>query len=632
MISLNQISLQRGGNFLLEDASMALNAGQRAAIVGVNGCGKTSLFKLILGELQAESGDLNIVNGVTIAHMKQEIGHAERSARDYVLDGHEVLRAVEAQLSEAEKQGDNQQIAECHAKLDAMGGYTVAYEAETILQGLGFTADEYDKDVASFSGGWRIRLNLARALLCPSQVLLLDEPTNHLDMEAIHWLEEWLRRYEGSVLLISHDRDFIDAVVSVIHHIENKTIHTYTGSYSSFEEQRAQKLALQQSLYEKQQQRRQELQKFIDRFKAKATKAKQAQSRVKALEKMQLVSAVREASPYQFTIPNAEKFSSPLVNWFKVDCGYENVTILNECTFSVLPGMRLGLLGENGAGKSTLIKTLAGLLQERAGEVTGSEHLKIGYFAQHQLEALDLDGSPILHIQRISPETREQEIRDFLGSFMIIGDMATSEIRNFSGGEKARLALAIIAWQKPNLLLLDEPTNHLDMQMREALTDALQAFQGAVILVSHDRYLLRHCVDEFMLVDQGKLDIFKGELEDYYAYHKEQQLKKQQSKRAEKQESSNKDSKKQARQDAAKLRQQLAPLKNKVKKLERELDDLNEKLAEVRNQLSDPSIYDDTQKERLQSLIQDEAELKQSVEEKEEDWFTQQELLAEAEA
>ena len=628
MISLNQISLQRGGNFLLEDASMALHAGQRAAIVGVNGCGKTSLFKLILGELQQEAGELNIVNGITVAHMKQEIDHAERSARDYVIDGHHTLRETEELLKEAEAKGNDNQIADCHAKLDAMGGYTVAYEAETILQGLGFSAEEYEKPVASFSGGWRIRLNLARALLCPSQVLLLDEPTNHLDMEAIHWLEDWLKRYEGSVLLISHDRDFIDQVVSVIHHIDNKTINSYTGSYSSFEEQRAQKLALQQSLYEKQQQRRQELQKFIDRFKAKATKAKQAQSRVKALEKMQLVAAVRESSPYQFTIPNADKFSSPLINWFKVDCGYESATILNECTLSILPGMRLGLLGENGAGKSTLIKTLASLLKEKAGEVTGSEHLKIGYFAQHQLEALDLDGSPILHIQRISPDAREQEIRDFLGSFMIIGDMATSVIRNFSGGEKARLALAIIAWQKPNVLLLDEPTNHLDMQMREALTEALQAFQGAVILVSHDRYLLRHCVDEFMLVDNGKLDHFNGELEDYYAYHKEQQLKKQQ---AQKKEVANKDNRKQARQEAAQLRQKLAPLRKKVKKLEEQLDKLNQKLDETREQLSDPAIYEESQKDKLQALIKEEADLKQSIEEIEEEWFIQQEELSAAE-
>jgi len=463
MLSVNQISLQRGDKSLFEKASMVVHAGQRVAMIGVNGCGKSTLFQLLLGDIQADAGEIEIPSHIRMAHMAQEVVAIERQAREYIIDGHSQLRQLQADLLQAENDDNHGKMAAIHAEIDAVDGYRIQYQAEAIMLGLGFGVEDYLRPVSAFSGGWRIRLNLARTLICPSDLLLLDEPTNHLDIEAIQWLEEWLQRYQGIVLLISHDRDFIDGVAGYIAHVEDQKIHMYKGSYSDFERQRAERLNQQQSIHEKQQVRRAELQRFIDRFKAQATKAKQAQSRIKALERMQLVSAVREKSPYQFRIPCADKVGSPLINWFNVDIGYEKKSIIKHAEFSILPGMRIGLLGANGAGKSTLIKTLAKDQGAISGEITESEHLKIGYFAQHQLESLDIHASPVLHIQRLSPTVSEQAIRDFLGSYRINGDMALSTIENFSGGEKARLALAIVAWQKPNLLLMDEPTNHLDI-------------------------------------------------------------------------------------------------------------------------------------------------------------------------
>jgi ATP-binding cassette subfamily F protein 3 len=449
--------------------------------------------------------------------MAQEIDHIDRTARQYVLDGFTLFRQLEQEQRDAEASGDDLKLAHALAGLDEIDAYTLANRAETILLGLGFANTDYDKAVADFSGGWRIRLNLARTLFSPSDLLLLDEPTNHLDIEAIHFLEQWISQYQGAVLLVSHDRDFIDGCCNRLVHIEQTVFTVYSGNYSAFERQRAEHMQHQQGLLVKQQRRQKELQGFIDRFRAQATKAKQAQSRIKALEKMQTIQVVREQSPYQFKIPCSEKVSSPLISWSKVDVGYNDTAIVSACNFSINPGQRVGLLGANGAGKSTVIKTLAADQGILHGDESFGEHLKIGYFAQHQLEALDLDASAILHIQRLSPTAREQDIRDFLGSFSIKGDQATDAIGPFSGGEKARLALAIVAWQKPNVLLLDEPTNHLDIAMREALADALQAYQGAVILISHDRYLLRHCVDDFYLVEDGKLAAFAGDIDDYYA-------------------------------------------------------------------------------------------------------------------
>lgn len=615
------MSLQRSNKQLFDNANMVVHAGQRVAIIGVNGCGKSTLFQLLLGELEADAGNVEISSQLRIAHMAQEITAITREAREYIIDGHYQLRHLQKALADAEQKDDHTAMANIHAELDALDGYRINYQAEAIMLGLGFSVADYTRPVSSFSGGWRIRLNLARTLICPSDVLLLDEPTNHLDIEAIHWLEEWLQRYQGIVLLVSHDRDFIDAVSSYIAHVEDQKIHMYKGSYSDFEQQRAEKLNQQQSIYEKQQTRRAELQQFIDRFKAQATKAKQAQSRIKALERMQLVSAVREKSPYQFRIPMAEKTGSPLVNWFAVDIGYANKPIVQNAIFSILPGMRIGLLGENGAGKSTLIKTLAKEQPALLGEITESEHLTIGYFAQHQLEALDINASPLLHIQRLSPLVSEQAIRDFLGSYRIIGDMALSSIENFSGGEKARLALAIVAWQKPNLLLLDEPTNHLDIEMREALAEALQAFEGAVVLVSHDRYLLRHCVDEFWLVDKGKVEVFKGDINDYY------ELKKQQQGEENKTEDKSKDNKKLSRQDAAQKRVQLAPITKQIKRLEADMEKVQKVLDDLLALLADTQIYEVQNKSQLQKTLAEENQCKAKMELLELEWFEQQELL-----
>lgn len=626
MIQLQNLSLQRGIKPLLEQANMTLHSGERAAVIGVNGCGKSSLFKLILGELQADQGELTLPPQLRIAHMQQEIAHSERGARDFILDGYQELRELEHAIETAEHNEQFEQLAQLHARMDAIAGYNQAHIAETIMLGLGFSEQDYLRPVSDFSGGWRIRLNLARTLLQPSDILLLDEPTNHLDLETIQWLQQWINQYQGSVLLISHDRDFIDACVKRIFHIHDLKITTYTGSYSDFERQRAEKLALQQSLHEKQQQKRAELQRFIDRFRAKATKAKQAQSRIKALERMQLVSAVREASEYRFQIPDAEKTANPLIHWYGVDLGYGEKTIIRNAMLSINPGLRMALLGVNGAGKSTVIKTLAGQISALKGEVTCSEHLRIGYFAQHQLEALDSDASPILHIQRLSPEAREQEIRNFLGGFRIQGDMATATIANFSGGEKARLALAIVAWQKPNLLLLDEPTNHLDLEMREALAEALQAYQGAVILVSHDSYLLRHCVDDFMLVANGQLQEFSGDLDDYYQLLKNSKTSETTSLSSNEIKS---DNRKQLRQEAAQQRAKTADIRKTIKKLEQQLSKLEQEKVRIEEALSDSSLYEAENKEQLMVLLQRQTNNNSQLEHCEEAWLEQQSLLEE---
>ena len=630
MISINEISLQRSGKPLFESTSLRIHNGQRFALIGQNGCGKSTLFQVLLGRMQTDAGDVDIPRGLRIAHMAQEVEAIERNARDYVIDGFHQLRALEQQLQAAEAADDHNQLATIHAEMDALDAYTVDYRAEQILAGLGFKTEDFDKRVAEFSGGWRIRLNLAQTLICPSDLLLLDEPTNHLDMEAIQWLEQWLKQYQGSLLLISHDRDFIDATVNHIAHIEDCAINTYSGSYSDFERQRAEKLEQQQSIHEKQQVRAKELQGFIDRFKAQASKAKQAQSRVKALEKMQMVGAVRETSPYQFRIPHADKTGSPLVNWFAVDVGYSGNTTLKNCKISILPGLRVGLLGSNGSGKSTLIKTLTGDLEPLAGEIVCSEHLKIGYFAQHQLEALDVNASPILQLQRLTPKATEQSIRDFLGSFKIYGDMAINSIENFSGGEKARLALAVLAWQKPNLLLMDEPTNHLDIEMREALAEALQNFEGAVILVSHDRYLLRHCVDEFWLLENQMLTEFNGDISDYYAYRNEQLANASGADKKPVGEAAV--DKKQQRQQAAQKRALLSPITNKIKNVEKKMAKAELELTAVRDQLADSSIYDADNKDQLQSLMSDEASVQAELEELEMQWFELQEELNSIEA
>lgn len=625
MIKLEALSLQRGSKPLLEEADAVFHPRQKVAIIGANGTGKSSLFQLLLGQLPIDHGELKIPRDWRIAHMAQEISTVERQALDYIIDGDSQLRSIESQLVEAEATEDHQKLALLHQQLDNIDGYNARVRAEQLMQGLGFAITDVDKPVSSFSGGWRIRLNLAQALMCPSDLLLLDEPTNHLDIDATLWLEQWLQSYQGTLLLISHDRDFIDSVCEQITHIEHRKLTSYRGNYSAFEQQRAERLAQQQANFEKQQRRVEEIHRFVSRFRAKATKARQAQSRLKELQRMELIAPAHIDSPFDFSFPEPERFSDPLLNLSHADLGYASNAIVRKLNLSIHPGSRIGLLGANGAGKSTLIKSLSGELALLAGERVTGEHLKLGYFSQHQMEALDLQASPALHLQRISPKATEQAIRNFLGGFNFKGDMALESIQNFSGGEKARLALAIVVWQKPNLLLLDEPTNHLDLEMCHALTVALQAFNGAVILVSHDRHLLRNTVDQLLLVHDGQAENFDGDLQDYSRWLLKGSSKKT-STGTHKQESESID-RKQQRQLAAEQRKQRQPLKNSIKTLEKNMDRNSQLLEKLEQELSDNQIYEEANREKLQLLLQQQGQLKQQDQELEEQWLALNEAL-----
>ena len=622
MLNIEALSLLRGGNTLLDQVEVTIHTGRRVAIVGANGSGKTSLFKLILGELQADEGQLTLPGQCRIAHMQQEVDNIDRTAIEHVIDGHKELRQLEAALAQAEAADDHGKMAQTHGQLDAIGGYNVNVSAEQLLHGLSFSQQDMHRPVSDFSGGWRIRLNLAQALMCPSDLLLLDEPTNHLDLDATLWLERWLKQYQGTLLFISHDRDFIDSVASHVLHFENKKLNYYTGSYSDFEKQRAERLAQQQANFEKQQQRISEIEDFVRRFRAKATKAKQAQSRLKELERMEKIAAAHIDSPFHFEFPCSEKMSDPLLNLKKIAVGYGDKTILSDVTLSIHPGTRVGLLGPNGAGKSTLIKAFVNDLAPLAGERVCGEHLAIGYFAQHQLEALDSKASPATHIQRLSPTESEQSIRNFLGGFGFHGDDAFGDITTFSGGEKARLALAIIAWQKPNLLLLDEPTNHLDLEMRHALTMALQGFEGAVIVVSHDRHLLKNTVEEFLLVADGRVDVFDGDLPAYEKWLLDYQKQSDQSaeKTANNSDNESSDDRKERKRLAAEARKRISPLRKQLEKDEKTIDRLHHALEEIEALLADPDIYSDAQKNRLKELLQQQAKNTAELEEVELNW------------
>lgn len=622
MLNIEALSLLRGGNTLLDQVEVTIHSGRRVAIVGANGSGKTSLFKLILGELQADEGELTLPGQCRIAHMQQEVDNIDRTAIEHVIDGHKELRQLESALAQAEAEDDHGKMAKIHGQLDAIDGYNVNVSAEQLLHGLSFTQQDMHRPVSDFSGGWRIRLNLAQALMCPSDLLLLDEPTNHLDLDATLWLERWLKQYQGTLLFISHDRDFIDSVATHVLHFENKKLNYYTGSYSDFEKQRAERLAQQQANFEKQQQRISEIEDFVRRFRAKATKAKQAQSRLKELERMEKIAAAHIDSPFHFEFPCSEKMSDPLLNLKKISVGYDDKTILSDVTLSIHPGTRVGLLGPNGAGKSTLIKAFVNDLAPLAGERVCGEHLAIGYFAQHQLEALDPKASPATHIQRLSPLESEQSIRNFLGGFGFHGDDAFGDITTFSGGEKARLALAIIAWQKPNLLLLDEPTNHLDLEMRHALTMALQGFEGAVIIVSHDRHLLKNTVEEFLLVADGKVEVFDGDLPAYEKWLLDYQKQSDQTseKTAIASDNESSDDKKERKRLAAEIRKRISPLRKQLQKDEKAIDRLQQLLEDIEALLSDPDIYTDTQKDRLKQALQQQAEYKAELEEAELSW------------
>ncbi|WP_369958331.1 ATP-binding cassette domain-containing protein [Pseudomonas benzenivorans] len=627
MIRLQNLTLQRGPQRLLEGAELTLHAGQKAGLIGANGAGKSSLFALLRGELGPDAGDCLLPADWRIAHMRQEVDNLERLAVDYVLDGDVHLRRLQAELATAEAAQDGAAIARLHTELDSADGYTAAARARKLLAGLGFEHAQMDRRVGDFSGGWRMRLNLAQALMCPSDLLLLDEPTNHLDLDAILWLEGWLKSYPGTLLLISHDRDFLDAVVDHVAHLDQQKLTLYRGGYSAFERTRAERLAQQQQAYEKQQAQRAHMEKYIARFKAQATKARQAQSRIKALERLEELAPAHVDSPFDFSFREASKISSPLLDLAEGRLGYGDKAVLEQVKLSLAPGARLGLLGPNGAGKSTLIKNLAGELQPIGGRLQRGENLVVGYFAQHQLDALDDQASPLLHLQRLAPSEREQTLRDFLGGFDFRGARCDEPVLNFSGGEKARLALALIAWGRPNLLLLDEPTNHLDLEMRLALTLALQEFSGTVVVVSHDRHLLKSTTDEFLLVADGRVQAFDGDLDDYARWLLDFRARQAPVPANGGEAGLERTDKRAQRQAAAALRQQLAPHKREADRLEQELGQLHERLAGIEARLGDSALYEAARKDELRDLLAEQAKLKGHEADLEERWLLALETL-----
>ena len=642
MIALRQVSLQRGTQALLEDADLTLHAGHKAGIVGPNGAGKSSLFGLLRGEFAPDRGELEMSGGQRIAHMAQEVEALERSIQDYVLDGDQALREAEAALARAQASGDAHREAELHGTIEALDGYSAPARAAQLLVGLGFDQGDLARPLSDFSGGWRMRVNLARTLFMPSDLLLLDEPTNHLDLDALLWLEQWLTRYPGTLLLISHDRDFLDAVCDHIVHFDRRSLVLYRGNYSTFERTRAEKLALQQAEAAKQQARKEEIERFVARFRYKATKARQAQSRLKMLERMGEIAVAHVDSPFHFTLPSADRTSHPLLVLDEARLGYrgeDGETVqLEGVDMTLQPGQRIGLLGPNGAGKSTLIKSLTGELALLGGRRVPGEHLAIGYFAQHQLEGLDLAATPFIHVQRLSPRAADLDIRNFLGGFGFKGDDAFAEVRRFSGGEKARLALALVAWQKPNLLLLDEPTNHLDLEMREALTEALASFEGTVIVVSHDRHLLRATVDEFWRVADHRVTPFDGDLDDYRAWLKtrlENERREARAQKVERQEAAEapKEDRKAARRAAAELREKLRPLKRERDRAEREMEKVQASLGKVEDALGDAELYpDEARKDELSKRLAEQAELASRLGELEQAWLAAEESLEAMEA
>ncbi len=628
MITAENLALLRGGSTLFEDSSFQIFPQHRVGLVGKNGCGKSSLFALLRGELQADEGQLHVPTKWRFASVAQDTPALEQSALSYVIDGDRPFRQLQAELAQAETAEDGHRMAELHDQLAAIGSFDIEARASAMLAGLGFAQEQLQNPVKAFSGGWRMRLNLAQALMARADLLLLDEPTNHLDVDAIFWLEDYLKQFSGTLILISHDRDFLDQVCTDILHIEHQRVNAYRGNYSQFEAQRAEQLAQQQSQYEKAQVMRQHLQSYVDRFRYKASKAKQAQSRLKAIEKLPTQAPLRAQSDIQFRFLEPPQLPNPLMTLRDAQAGYDETVVLHSIKLNLVPGTRLGLLGRNGAGKSTLIKLLAGELPPLGGERVVSQGLRIGYFAQHQLETLDMQASALLHLQRLDRHATEQQLRDFLGKFGFSGDDATRAVEPMSGGEKARLALAIIIYQKPNLLLLDEPTNHLDLSLRDTLVDALQDYQGALIVVAHDRHLLRTTVDEFCLVAGGQVQPFDGDLDDYHRWLQEQaSASKSKSAPAAGQRQAP-DRKEQKRREAQ-FRQQVAPLKKRIEQREAEISQLEQQLEQLHEQLSDASLYDDANKAQLQDLLQQQTAIKQQLEQAEADWMAAEEELAE---
>ena len=626
MLKFTDLAIRRGPNLLFENVSFTVHPGQKFGLTGANGTGKSSLFALVLKKLSSDQGDFSIPVDWEIAQVAQETQLTDQAAVEFVIDGDAELRQVQARLAKAEANQEANSIGLCHVRLEEIDGYQAYSRAARLLSGLGFKDTDIENPLKQFSGGWVMRLNLARALMCRSDLLLLDEPTNHLDLDAVIWLEQWLNQYRGTLLLISHDRDFLDSVVGFIAHVEQLGIEVYRGNYSAFEVSRAEKLAQQQSGYVKQQAAIAHMEDFIRRFKAKATKAKQAQSRVKALERMQLIGAAHVDSPFHFNFKPPRAMPTSLLRLDRVSIGYGDTTILGNINRSLIPGERIGLLGLNGAGKSTFIKLLAGELQTQSGKMDRAKDLKVGYFAQHQVEQLDESVNPLLSLQRIDPALTERDIRTYLGGFNFKGDKVLQTVGSFSGGEKARLVLALVIWQRPNLILLDEPTNHLDLEMRLALNQALQGFEGSVILVSHDRHLLRSVCDDLWLVDDGKVDVFDDGIDDYprwLATRKSRMANDAGTQAVVEGTASRKQQKKQEA-DFRKLHQSKF---SQIKKLETAMEKLSTRKKALELKLADSSIYQDSQKAELTKVLAEQKQVSIDFQKTEDDWLELSEAI-----
>jgi len=622
VITLRDLTLSRGDKTLLSGADVTMHSGQRIGLIGANGCGKSSLFALLRGEHHADAGDIDVPPWLTYASVAQEIGALDRPALEFVLDGDARYRAAQEAIAQAERDGDGTALAEAHGRFEEVEGYDAPARAARLMGGLGFSTADLERPVADFSGGWRVRLALAQALASRADVLLLDEPTNHLDLEAVVWLEDWLRGLRSTLVVISHDREFLDGVVDTIWHIEDRTIKRYSGNYSAFEQQRAAALALRSAMYTRQQREIEHLRSFVDRFRAKATKARAAQSRLKALARMETIAAAHVDTPFSFEFLEARCPSRVLLALERVDAGYPGRTILAKVDLEIERGMRVGLLGPNGAGKSTLVKVLADRLAPLSGRRIVADGARLGYFAQHQLDELRPEDSPLRHLMRAEPDTREQELRDFLGGFDFRGNQADAPVGRFSGGEKARLALASIVRARPDVLLLDEPTNHLDLDMRAALTLALQEYEGALVVVSHDRHLLATSAERFLLVHDGGIEWFDGDLDDYRERLRRQRAEAE-SARVPAEGSA--DSRRDERRRAAESRQQLSrlrrPLENEVRTLEKKMDTLGREKRALDERLGQSETYSGPAADEVPTLLRRQAELQAALDLAETRWL-----------